>query len=75
MLGSDILSGYKAAPVLRFDAAAAAEFDRLRAAGVRIATADLRIASIARANSLTLLTRDAKDFGKVPGLVIEDWTV
>ncbi len=61
--------------VLPFDAAAAAEFDRLR--GVRglkkIGRSDLLIASIALANKATLVTRNVKDFGKVPGLKIENW--
>lgn len=70
---SKLLTAYRNAIVLPFNLAAAAEFNALRAAGVRIATTDLRIASIAKANNLTVLTRNAKDFGQVPGLVIEDW--
>lgn len=34
---------------------------------------DLKIASIALANDATVLTRNARDFGKVPNLRIEDW--
>jgi tRNA(fMet)-specific endonuclease VapC len=36
---------------------------------------DLRIASIAIANQMTLLTRNRVDFERVPGLMFEDWTV
>ena len=36
---------------------------------------DLLIASIVLANELTLLTRNFRDFRKVPGLAIEDWSV
>jgi tRNA(fMet)-specific endonuclease VapC len=36
---------------------------------------DLRIASIALVNSCTVLTSNLKDFRKVPGLLVEDWTV
>jgi tRNA(fMet)-specific endonuclease VapC len=36
---------------------------------------DLRIASIAISRSLVLLTRNARDFGKIPELVMEDWTI
>lgn len=42
---------------------------------IRIATMDLRIAAIALANNLTVLTQNTRDFGKVPGLITEDWTV
>lgn len=71
----EILQGFLAAPVLPFDAPAATAFDGLRAQGVRVATMDLRIAAIALSRGLVLLTRNRGDFSKVPGLVIEDWTV
>lgn len=45
--------------------------DKLR---LRIGTMDLRIASIALANDLTLVTRNTSDFARVPNLKIEDWT-
>jgi tRNA(fMet)-specific endonuclease VapC len=36
---------------------------------------DLRIASIAFSHGLIVLTRNLRDFSKVAGLVIEDWTI
>ena len=42
---------------------------------IRIGTQDMRIASIALANNATLLTRNRRDFEKVPGLLFADWTV
>ncbi len=70
-----LLSMFAVAPVLPFDKNASAVFDGLVAARVRIATMDLRIASIALVAGLTLLTRNTRDFSKVPHLVIEDWTI
>jgi tRNA(fMet)-specific endonuclease VapC len=70
-----VLSDFTTAQVLPFDAAAAAAFDGLRTQKVRIATMDLRIASVALANRLTVLTRNLRDFRRVPGLNVEDWTV
>ncbi len=68
------LQGFSLAPVLPFDAAPISIFDDLRAQGIRLSTMDLRIASIALSCGLVLLTRNTRDFAKVPGLRIEDWT-
>jgi tRNA(fMet)-specific endonuclease VapC len=36
---------------------------------------DLLIAAIALANDLTLVTHNTREFGRVAGLMIEDWEV
>ncbi len=59
--------------VLEWNIAAADEFDELKQARIRVGTMDLKIASIALANNGTLLSRNTNDFGKVPGLRVEDW--
>jgi tRNA(fMet)-specific endonuclease VapC len=62
-------------PVVPFNAAAAAEFDRLLGTkGLkRIGRWDLMIASIALANQATLVTWNLKDYQKIPGLKLENW--
>lgn len=35
----------------------------------------LKIAAIALANNATLLSKNLRDFSKVPGLKVEDWSV
>ena len=59
--------------VLDFDEWAESEYHRLRKSGVNIGTLDLRIAAIALVLNATLLTANAKDISKVPGLRFEDW--
>lgn len=55
----------------------AAEAGRLRAhfrkLGQPIGPYDLLIAGQAKARSLVLATNNVREFGRVPGLVVEDW--
>ena len=64
-------------PMLPFDAAAAGRYGDIRAAlerrGTPIGDADLRIASIALARGLIVVTGNTKHFARVPDLVLENW--
>ena len=71
----EILNTFANSPVLPFDGAASTTFATLVNSRIRVATMDLRIASIALSQNLTLLTRNQRDFGRVPNLVFEDWSV
>lgn len=73
MLKRMIIS-YSKLSLLDFDRPEADEFSRLQKERVRIGTMDLKIAAIAVANDATLLSRNIKDFSKVPGLKVEDWS-
>jgi tRNA(fMet)-specific endonuclease VapC len=61
--------------VIDFDDEASTCFDRLSREKIRLGMMDARIASIALSKDLVLLTRNAKDFCKVPELKFEDWTI
>ena len=69
----DVFDSFKTSTVVPFDDAASQELRRLMALRIRIGAMDLRIAATAKANGLVLLTRNSRDFGRVPGLTIEDW--
>ncbi len=66
-----------AAQILPFDADAAEVYGALRAhldgMGVRLDEPSLRIASIAVAHDLTLVTGSGRLYARVPGLRIENW--
>ena len=57
-----------------FEQSALDRFDALKRQKVRVGTMDLRIAAIALAGDLTLVTANTSDFAQVPGLRLEDWT-
>lgn len=69
------LDNYRQISVLDFDRRAAAEFQRLRRARIRIGTMDLKIAAIVLSRDATLLSRNLVDFDRVPELKAEDWAV
>lgn len=70
----NLLRGVRVFP---FDVPAAAQYGGLRAelerAGTPLPDPDLRIASIALANDLLLVTGNVRHFARVPGLVVENW--
>jgi predicted nucleic acid-binding protein len=63
--------------VVPFDADAARRYGVLRAElerrGTPLAEADLRIAAIALARSLTIVTGNVRHFERVPELTVENW--
>ncbi len=61
--------------LLDFNDAAYNCYQSLRQQQIRIGTQDLRIGAIALANQATIVTRNQQDFSKVPGLLLEDWTI
>ena len=65
---------YQQQEVLDFDSGAGAVFDGLQRARLRIGTMDLKIASIALDERALLLSRNLRDFRRVPNLRVEDWT-
>ena len=62
-------------PKVAYDHASENQFQQLLALKLRIGTQDLKIAAVALANNLTLLTRNRRDFGRVPNLKLDDWSV
>ena len=62
-------------PIINFDAIADNYYLQLQAQKIRVGTQDLRIASIALSGNAVVVTRNQRDFGKVPNLMLEDWTV
>lgn len=61
--------------VLDFDQEAYNCYTELVRQKVRIGTQDLRIAACVISLSGVLVTRNRRDFERVPGLRFEDWTI
>jgi len=58
--------------LVRYDQVAYPNDQQLRS--VRIGAQDRKIASVALASQLILVTANRRDFARVPGLVFEDWS-
>lgn len=71
----ELLRFFSKSQVLPYDKKAADTLEELKRQRIRIGTLDLRIASIVLSENAILLTRNRRDFEKVPNLRIDDWTV
>jgi len=60
--------------ILTYDEPAIRRYEQLRKAKIRIGRMDLRIAAVVMERGAVLVTRNARDFKKIPGLQFEDWS-
>ncbi len=70
----ETLDDFKAANVLEFNTTAISLYQELVNQKIRVGTQDLRIAAIALSVNGILVTRNQRDFTKVPNLLFEDWS-
>jgi tRNA(fMet)-specific endonuclease VapC len=75
MLVTRLLPVWTRFAVLPFTEPAIQRFEQLRSLKLNVGLMDLRIAAIALENGLTVVTRNRRDFNRVPGLTSEDWSV
>jgi tRNA(fMet)-specific endonuclease VapC len=70
-----LLTFYSDLVILDFDESAAEEFSKLKQLKLRIGSMDLKIAAITLSKNGTLLSRNIRDFKRIPNLQIADWTL
>lgn len=71
----ETLDDLKLLNILKFDQKAYTYYTELRSQKIRIGRQDLKIASIALATNSILITRNSRDFNKIPHLRFEDWAI
>lgn len=59
--------------ILPYPSEAETAYQRWRDEGIRISTHDLRIAAICMVHGATLVSRNRRDFERVPDLAVEFW--
>jgi tRNA(fMet)-specific endonuclease VapC len=60
--------------ILPYNVAGIARYEALLRMKLNVRKDDLRIAAIALIHNATVVTANARDFARVPGLSVEDWT-
>ena len=69
-----LLLEYQSRDILPYDDTAAVTFARLQRNRIRIGTMDMRIGAIALTYDALLISRNLRDFRRIPNLRVEDWT-
>jgi tRNA(fMet)-specific endonuclease VapC len=72
---TDTLNELKNWPVVSFSAGAVARYTVLKKQKLNVGSNDLKIASIAIEANAKVVTRNSRDFMRIPGVVFEDWAV
>lgn len=70
---ADNISFLARVTILTFTEKAIDRFEELRTQRLGIKAMDLRIAAIVLEHGATLITRNVRDFKRVPGLTVENW--
>ncbi len=71
---ADSVTSWHDFPLVRFTSTAIARYRTLLAAKINIGKMDLRIAAIALESVAIVVTRNKRDFSRVPGITVEDWS-
>lgn len=61
-------------PLLPYTQTAIARYNQLVAQKLNVGKNDLRVAAIALEHGAIVVTRNVRDFGRVPNLTVEDWS-
>lgn len=72
---SELVSSWCRLALMPFTKPAILRFEQLMKARLNVKGNDLRIAAIALELGATVVTRNRRDFDRVPGLTIQDWSV
>ena len=75
MLLAAIVVSWNRFAIVPMSVSARTQFDLLVGAKLNVKHNDLRIAAIAIQLGATAVARNRRDFARVPGLVIEDWSI
>ena len=68
------LAYFQTVSVIDFDRQAADCYQELVDRKLRVGSQDLKIAAITLSRQAIVVTRNYRDFSKIPGLQIEDWS-
>jgi tRNA(fMet)-specific endonuclease VapC len=72
---TDTLNELKNWSVVTFSTAAVIRYATLKKQKLNVGSNDLKIAAIAIETGATVVTRNRRDFTRIPGVVVEDWAL